>query len=286
MAATCAAGIALVFGDPGAAAQQRTVAAMAAAPAMPCGGSEVARGTGSVLDGANFKLSDGHTVHLAGIEVPLPAGGAAFAAPGGAAAEAALSRLLSGAQVVVRQAETKPDRYGRIVAYAETVRDSERRSVEMDLIAAGFARVAGDAGSGACVAALLRAEAAARKDKIGLWANPYYDPLRADAPDGIVAERGRFALVEGNVVTVHESGATLYLNFGRQWSREFSVTIRKRNERRFAAAGVDLKALAGRPVEVRGWIEARAAAGGGGAYWRAPWIEAAYPAQLRLADQN
>lgn len=286
LAAACAAGIALVFDHPGAAAQQRIAAAMAAAQTLPCGGPEIARGTGNVLDGGNFIFSDGRVVHLAGIEVPLLAAGSSFAAPGGAAAKAALSRLLVGAQVVARQAETKPDRYGRIVAYAETVRDTARHSVEADLIAAGFARVSGAGGSRDCVAGLLRTETAARKAKIGLWADSYYDPLRADVPDGIVAERGRFALVEGNVVTVHESGAILYLNFGRRWSRDFSVTIRKRNERRFAAAGVDLKALAGRPVEVRGWIEARAATGAGDAYWRAPWIEAAYPAQVQLADHD
>ncbi len=285
MAASCAAGVALISVHPGAAAQQGTAVAVAA-KAVPCGGPEIARGVGSVLDGGDFQLSDGRIVHLAGIEVPLPAGGSAFAAPGGEAAKAALERLMSGAQVVVRQAESKFDRYGRVVAYAETVRGADRRSVEADLTASGFARVASDVGSRGCMAVLLRAETAARKAKIGLWANPYYDPLRAAAPDGIVAERGRFALVEGNVVTVHESGAILYLNFGPRWSRDFAVKIRKRNERRFAAAGLNLKALAGKPVEVRGWIETRAATGGGGAYWHAPWIEAAFPAQVQLAHHE
>jgi hypothetical protein len=172
------------------------------------------------------------------------------------------------------------------VAYVEAMRDSARHSVEIDLLAGGLARVSGDVASRACAAALLGAETAARHAKIGLWANPYYDPLRADDPARIVAERGRFALVKGDVVSVHESGATLYLNFGRRWSRDFAVTIRKRNERRFAAAGFDLKALAGRPVQVRGWIEARAAAGGRDAYWGAPWIEATYPAQIELADHD
>ena len=279
--------MALVCGQ-GSAAAQRAAVAMSAAQAMPCGGAEIARGrAGKVRDGGNFQLGDGSIVHLAGIEVPMSAvGGAVFAAPGGAAVDAELTRLVSGAQVVLRKAEVKPDRYGRVVAYAEIVRDSDRRSVEADLLAAGLARVSGDVASHACAAALLSAEAAARDAKIGLWANPYYDPLRADDPVGIVAERGRFALVKGEVVSVHESGATLYLNFGRRWSREFAVTIRKRNERRFAAAGFNLKALAGRPVEVRGWIEARAATDGGVAYWRAPWIEATYPAQIQLADHN
>jgi endonuclease YncB( thermonuclease family) len=279
--------MALVSGDPGAGAQQRIVAAVPAQAAL-CGGAEIARGVTAVaLDGGNFQLSDGRTVHLAGIEVPMATGvGKAFAGPGGAAATAELMRLVSGAQLVLRRAEANPDRYGRVVAYAETVRDADRHSVEADLIGTGLARVGDDAGTLACATALLGAETAARKAKIGLWGNPYYDPLRADDPASIVAERGRFALIEGDVVSVHESGATLYLNFGRRWSRDFAVTVRKRNERRFAAAGFDLKALAGRPVQVRGWIEARAAAGGGSAYWRAPWIEATYPAQIQLDDHD
>lgn len=288
LAASCAAGVALVFGYPGAAAQQRIAAALPAAQAMPCGGAEIARSSArNALDGGNFQFGDGRIVHLAGIEMPMrAAAGTGFAAPGGVAATAELSNILSGAQIVLRQADANPDRYGRVVAFAETVRGMVRGSVEAQLLAAGYARVDGDVGNQACAAALLHAEAAARKTKIGLWANPYYDPLRADDPASIVAERGRFALVEGDVVSVHESGATLYLNFGRRWSRDFTVTVRKRNERRFAAAGFDLKALAGRPLRVRGWIEARAASGGGGAFWRAPWIEAAYPAQVQLAGQD
>ena len=287
LAALCAAGMAFVTGNSGAAAQPRTTVAVPAALAFPCGGAEIARsGAGIALDGGNFQFGDGRTVHLAGVEVPMAVGAATFVGPGGAAAMTELSRLTSGAQIVLRQAAAKPDRYGRVVAYAETVRGQDWRSVEADLTAAGLARVADDVGSRACADALLRAEAAARKAKIGLWADPYYDPLRADDPARIVAERGRFALVEGDVVSVHESGATLYLNFGRRWSRDFAVTIRKRNEPRFAAAGFDLKALAGRPVRIRGWIEARAATGGGTAYWRAPWIEATYPAQIQLGDHD
>src|SRR5579863_781991 len=103
-AASCVAGMALVFGDPGAVAQQRVVAAMPAAAAMPCGGAELARGgAGDALDGGNFQISDGSIVHLAGIEVPMASGiGKAFAGPGGMAATAELSGLISGAQVVLR----------------------------------------------------------------------------------------------------------------------------------------------------------------------------------------
>ena len=97
--------------------------------------------------------------------------------------------------------------------------------------------------------------------KLGLWADPYYDVLDAETPADVLAQRGRFALVEGKVVSVRESGATIYVNFGRRWSEDFTVTILKRNERNFTAAGLDLKGLAGRRVRVRGWIEARGGTG-------------------------
>ena len=77
-------------------------------------------------------------------------------------------------------------------------------------------------------------------------------------------------------MSVRERGATIYVNFGRRWTEDFTVTISKRNERSFTAAGFELKKLAGRRVRVRGWIEER-----GG-----PWIEAARPEQIEFADRQ
>jgi hypothetical protein len=64
----------------------------------------------------------------------------------------------------------------------------------------------------------------------------------------------------------------------------FSVTIRKRNERSFAAANLDLRRFADRRLRIRGWVEARG--GVGGSPWHAPWIEAIYPEQIEAADRN
>jgi hypothetical protein len=123
---------------------------------------------------------------------------------------------------------------------------------------------------------LLGREQAARAAKLGLWANSYYQVLDTETPADVLAQRGRFALVEGRVVSVRESGATIYVNFGRRWSEGFAVTVLKRNERNFVAAGLDVKGLAGRRVRVRGWIETR----GTGA---SPWIAAERPEQIETA---
>jgi endonuclease YncB( thermonuclease family) len=263
-----------------AAAQQRP------ATAVPCGGDEIARGgLGRVIDGRTFVLDDGREVRLAAIEVPPLKSGAASrgaaAAAAGAAARDALAALLAGAQAVLRRAEFTSDRYGRIVAYAFARRDGVERSAQAELISAGFARVGDRVGSRDCAAELSRRENTARTAKLGLWANSYYDTLQADNPADVLAHQGRFALVEGKVVSVHESGATIYVNFGRRWSEDFTVTIRKRNERNFAAAGLDLKSLAGRRVRIRGWIERHGGNGGNGG---SPWIEAARPEQIEPAD--
>jgi len=253
--------------------------------AWPCGGEEIARGAVSrVVDGRTFVLDDGREVRLAGIETASSPGDASTGPGGETAAREALAKLIADVQVVLRRAEFASDRYGRLVAYGEVVQSHARRSIQAELVANGSARVGDMVGRWNCATELWRRENAARTAKLGLWADPYYDPLPADKPAEILARRGRFALVEGEVVSVHPSGATLYVNFGRRWSEDFAVTVRKRNERTFATAGVDLHGLSGRRVRVRGWVEARG--GIGGSPWRAPWIEAARPEQIETVDRN
>jgi len=239
---------------------------------MPCGGETLARGSvARVTDGRTFWLGDGREVRLAGIEVPP------LDPPEGAAARDRLADLIAGSDIVLRQAEQqKTDRYGRLFAYASAMRNGTEHSVQADLVAAGFARVAARVGGRACALELLGRESAARRAKLGLWASSYYESLSAENPADVLAELGRFALVEGKVVSVRESGATIYVNFGRRWTTDFTVTILKRNERNFLAAGLEPRKLAGRYVRVRGWIEER-----GG-----PWIEATRPEQIELADRD
>ena len=248
------------------------------AQASACGGAIIARGTvAHVLDGRSFVLADGREVRLAGLEAPpLPLPGHADAAAGGGeAARQDLAARLAGAEIVLRQTDTQPtDRYGRLVGYGFRTGPEGEILLQSGLLAAGFARVAARAGDRACAAELLSRERAARRAKLGLWASPYYESLDAEHPADVLAQRGRFALVEGKVVSVRESGPIIYVNFGRRWATDFTVTILKRNERNFLAAGVEPRKLAGRRVLVRGWIEER-----GG-----PWIEALRPEQIELAD--
>jgi len=237
-----------------------------------CGGDELARGTvARILDGRTVILEDGREVRLAAVEIAPQSGAGA----GGRAAAAALDALATGDQVVLRRAESGSDRYGRLLAYVYAVRDGEQFLLQRELVAEGFARVSARIAS-PCARDLLDREKAARDAKLGLWAEPYYDVLDAETAKDALAHRGRFALVEGKVASVRESGPTIYVNFGRRRIGDITVTVLKRNERSFASAGLDLRSLAGRRIRVRGWIEAR---GGDRA-----WIEAERPEQIEMAD--
>jgi endonuclease YncB( thermonuclease family) len=247
-----------------------------AAPAADCRVEPTAAGpVARVTDGRTLVLADGRTVRLAMIEVPAmpPPSGSATERQASAAraSSAALAGLVAGNDIALAASGT--DRYGRVLARAYVARNGAWRPVEIDLVAAGQAFVSPYADNQNCAGDLIAAERRARVGKVGLWDDPYYAAREADDPAAVLAALGRFA--EGRVVSVRESGGTVYLNFGRRWSEDFTVTISKRNERSFAEHGVVPKALAGRRVRIRGVIEER-----GG-----PWIEVVAPGQIEIADR-
>jgi endonuclease YncB( thermonuclease family) len=211
----------------------------------------------SVRDGRTLLLADGREIRLAAIEVPANSHGA-------------LQSIVGTHELHIQQLDPAQDRYGRLVAFVY-VGDSQK-SVQQLMLEQGQARVSARIGDKACADIMLDAERAARLSRRGLWADPNFAPLRSENIPQIEAARGQFTLVEGKVLSVRESGATLYLNFGRRWTRDFTVTIAKRHRRVFANAGIDPKGLEGHPVRVRGWIEQRSG----------PVIEAATPEQIEL----
>lgn len=215
----------------------------------------------TAVDGQTLALADGREVRLVAIDAP-------------ALAKSALDALTSGRTVTLKRHGADRDRYGRLLAYVFV--EGHQVSLQRVLLTTGQARVAAFVGEMACAAELLQAERTARLERLGIWADPHYVIRGADQPAAILEERGRLTLVEGQVLSVRQSGATIYVNFGRRWSEDFTVTVPKRVERLFTTAGLELKKLSGRRVRVRGVIEER-----GG-----PWIEAVRPEQIEVVEAN
>jgi hypothetical protein len=198
-----------------------------------------------VVDAMSFRLTDGNEVRLAGIE---PVIGITKANRAGA-----LAAIIEGHDVTLRGQQDAPDRYGRQIAFVYL--KGSQRSVQELLLAQGEAFASPDVADKDCAAALMAAETNARQAKRGIWANPSVIK-NAESPDDILTRIGRFTLVEGRVLSVHRAGPTTYLNFGRNWTREFAATISRRSLPAFARAGIVLKSLQNRRIQVRGWIEA------------------------------
>jgi endonuclease YncB( thermonuclease family) len=241
---------------------------VAAEPAVAAGCAFEPQGEGrvaAVIDGRTLRLQDGREIRLAGIE-PVTT-------EKSNRGSAALSAIVANRNVTLSGEDDTPDRYGRQPAFAFI--DGSDTPVQGVLLAQGEALVSGTVTGKDCAAALLAAEAEARRAKRGIWADPAAIK-NAESPGDILAGIGRFAVVEGKVLSVRQAGATTYLNFGRNWTRDFAVTISRRMIGAFEAAGTSLKSLENRRIRVRGWVEARSG----------PRIEVLRVGQIELVGGN
>jgi endonuclease YncB( thermonuclease family) len=218
--------------------------------------SSVAR-VARISDGRTLILEDGRELRLAGVETNDES-------------KAVLRSLAEGQTLQLEYDGTSSDRYGRISGFAFP--DGVQQSLQALLVQQGMARVSARAGK--CAKELLNIEQTARKARRGLWADPKFAPLHATNLARIRMAHGHFALVEGEVLSVRESGAIIYLNFGRHWIRDFSVSIPRQLAKKMAQTGVDLTRLEKQRIRVRGWVEQR-----GG-----PTIEVDTPEQIEILN--
>lgn len=226
--------------------------------AAACEPGEIGRAeVAQAIDGRTLRLADGREVRLAGL-APWPAG------------REALARLAVGRSVTLRGSDM-PDRYGRQTLFVAA--DGTGRSVQAALLAAGEAVASGLVAEPGCAAELAAQEAVARAVRRGVWSDPAAIK-NARRPQEVLAKLGQFAIVEGEVQSVRVAGATVYVNFGRRWTRDFAVTIPKSAVAGFTAARLAPVTLARRRVRVRGIVARR-----GG-----PRIEAVRAGQIELAD--
>lgn len=247
-------------------------------PASACDLSPPESGTvAAVLDGDTLELTDDRIVRVIGAKAPKPPLSRRGDDPWPLVGEAkeALSVLASGKTVELRFGGLRQDRHGHFLAQVFVVEGESRLWLQERLIAKGLARVYSFADNRSCVAELLAREGEAPAKRLGVWASYVY---RIE-PALDVKRLGRlihsYQLVEGTVVAVGEGGGRLYLNFGPDWRSDFTVSIERKTVGAFAAAGIDLKALAGRRLRARGYLA-----------WRGgPMIEATHPEQIEVLPE-
>lgn len=201
-----------------------------------------------VRDGGTLALDSGLLVRLSGIELPS-ASGAGQAEPLAATAEARLEAITN--QQEIRFVSGVADRHGRLPS---AVYLSGGKLVQAMLVEEGWARVHRLPGEAICLEGLLAGEHAARIARRGLWDGHEYAIWNADDPS-LIGRNGLYELVEGRVISVGRGSRMVFLNFGRDWKRDFTVMLLPEVADKLAASGTPIESLAMRRVRVRGLIE-------------------------------
>jgi endonuclease YncB( thermonuclease family) len=221
-----------------------------------------------IIDGDTLVLQGGVQVRLVGIQAPkLPLGRRGFTAwPLAEQAKAALSRLTLGRTLELSYVGRRIDRHGRLLAH---LNDGAGHWIQGALLAAGMARVYTFADNRGRAAEMLALERQARSARRGIWSHSFYRVLDTSEASRFI---DTFQLVEGRVLDTAVVRRRGYLNFGRDWRRDFTVSIAPGSLRRFKSAGRRLERYRGRRVRVRGWLKS----------YNGPMIEATHPEQIEV----
>lgn len=243
------------------------VASTAAVALEPGGTSRVIE----VIDGDTVRLEDGREVRLVGIQAPkLPLGRPGFQTwPLADAAKRTLEGLALDRTVALEFGGRRMDRHGRVLAHLYDTADD--RWIQGAMLAQGLARVYSFPDNRALVPEMLALEREARDAGRGIWSDPFYDILTPDETEGAIDS---FQLVEGRILDAAIVRGRGYLNFGEDHRTDFTLYIDPESRRRFEAADIDIEALSGARVRVRGWLKS----------YNGPEIELTHPEQLELLE--
>lgn len=217
---------------------------------------------------------DSREIRLVGIQSPkLPLGRSSFKAwPLAEEAKEFLSQLTLGKKVEISFGGRRMDRHGRLLAHLHVLTESGvRKWVQGEILLAGLARVYSFADNRSFVPELMALETSARRDRTGIWALLYY-AVRNPDPVSLGKLLGTFQLIEGRIVEATRVRGRTYLNFGSDWRSDFTVSIASKDTKKFKDSGVDLLALSGQSIRVRGWLDDR----------NGPMITLTHPEQLEL----
>jgi endonuclease YncB( thermonuclease family) len=224
-------------------------AAGAATPAdrLPAlGSARIAR----VIDGDTVRLDDGRTVRLVGVSAPElnpERSRRGIVEPFAREAKAALERLVRGRSVILRAGETPRDRFNRVLAHLVT---ADGVWVQGALLREGAVMVYTFPDNRALADEMLALEEEARRAERGLWG--FAETRVQPADEALVREH--FTVIEGRVRSVARVRDTVYLNFGTDYRRDFTVRLRAQTARALAREGLDVLRLEGARVRVRGWV--------------------------------
>lgn len=201
-----------------------------------------------VSDGDTLKLQDGRSVRILGVNAPEITHGKNAGQPLGRESRAAAQAFIERAKGRVRLGfeQERRDHYGRLLAH---VYDGSGRSLGAEQVRNGMAMqvaVPPNTAQAKCLAAI---ESGARKKHLGMWRDPYWQPLPSTSMRG---DETGFRLVSGRVAKVDINSAVWLELDGK-----LVLRVAKKDWPLLSYRKQDWLALKGQKIEVRGWISAQ-----------------------------
>lgn len=219
----------------------------------------------TVLDGDTFRLANGDTVRLIGINAPEVAKRDEPGEPGGLQAQRFLYKMLAGKRVRLLPEEDRRDKYGRKLAHAFL---EDGTNISALLLHEGHAYVIVVPPNTGRAAEYFRAETEARQARRGIWALNRYAVQPAHNAEEC---RNTFCRLRGTVQHVQQGRRSVRLLF----KEGLEANVSTKHMENFAAEDLAPARLAGHTVIVRGWVQRK--------HGR-PVVHLAHPLQIEAVE--
>ncbi len=224
-----------------------------------------------VIDGDTVRLADGNLVRYIGVDTPevrIREDGKFVYSPQPFALQAKEfnRRLVEGKFVRVEFDVGKTDKYGRLLGYCF----QGDKFINAELIKEGYAVVYTWPPNVKYADLFYNLQKEARENKKGLWGS--YDVIPSEEASRYI---NQIRTVRGRVVNTYRSEKVVYLNFGNDYRRDFTVVIFRNSWNQFRNAGIDpVVFYSGKTVEVTGRIRS----------YNGPEIIVSSPREIRILD--
>ncbi len=250
--------------------------AQQAVPALPGADFGALKRTGtaeviSIIDPQTVQLHDGRIIRLSGIDFPdlqiHEAGDFSVTSV------KVLKDMLLNQGVNIYQTKKsdwgRTNRMGHDIAHLERIKD--QIWVQGTMVSLGLARVRTTKRTPEMAKQLYDLEIAARKNKLGLWEVEDYSIL---TPGGAKNRADSYQIIEGRIESAALKSNRIYLNFGKDWRSDLTVSIPPADKRAFSKVGLDPLGWGGKTLRVRGWLEE----------YNGPYIEINHPQAVEILE--
>ncbi|RKY35710.1 MAG: nuclease [Candidatus Duberdicusella sinuisediminis] len=208
-----------------------------------------------VIDGDTLVLEDRSHLRLIGIDTPelrkkTFKGFVYEPAPLAEEAKEFTRKLAEGKYARIEFDVDKRDKYGRLLGYCFIKEKEKELFLNKRLLEEGFSVLYTYPPNVKYIEEFVKAQREARQSKKGLWGA--YQVIKPEEAKNFI---GQIRTIRGRVLSTYNSGKAIFLNFGKDYKKDFTAVIFRNSFNYFYQKGITPEVFyRGKVVEVTGRI--------------------------------